>query len=206
MKKRTRIASLVAAAAMTVSALPMAALPALAVEAGDHGCINGLQYHIVTAEDKESEIHISADDVASSDYTVKAGIYLTVDDQTMTLDDFVSIVSMMWEASDEKYMSFRQDDYVAAIPETEYTLPDGTTFKATLRPFALAQLKYNPKTGSSYKAACCDFFDQSVAMEPYSGAVVYSAGPNKIKFTLSYYTEGEIRYRVDDGTPYRAPG
>lgn len=37
MKKRTRIASLVAAVAMTVSALPMAALPALAVQTTDEG-------------------------------------------------------------------------------------------------------------------------------------------------------------------------
>lgn len=205
MKKRTRIASLVAAAAMTVSALPMAALPALAVEAGDHGCINGLQYHIVTAEDKMSEIHISPDDVASSDYTVDAALYLTVDDQTMTADDYVSNVSMMWEASDKKYMSFRQDNYVSSIPETQYTLPDGTTFSATLRPFALAQLTINPKKGNSYKKACCDFYDQTYAFDKYTGAILYSAGPNKIKFTATYYTEGQIKYREDDGKPYRAP-
>ena len=41
MKKRTRIASLVAAVAMTVSALPMAALPALAIQTtGTEGDVN----------------------------------------------------------------------------------------------------------------------------------------------------------------------
>ncbi|MGN1225044.1 MAG: hypothetical protein ACI4TG_08085, partial [Ruminococcus sp.] len=204
MKKRTRIASLVAAAAMTVSALPMTALPALAVEAGDHGCINGLQYHIVTAEGKESEIYISPDDVASSDYTFKAGLYLTVDDQTMTADDYVSTVSMMWQASDEEHMYFRQDDYGSSITETEYTLPDGTTFAATLKPFALAQLTYNPKKGYRYTSKGCDFYDKSIALEPAYGKEIYSAGPNKIKFTLTYYTEGQLLTK-DDGTKYRAP-
>ncbi|MCI5844813.1 MAG: hypothetical protein MRZ94_03440, partial [Oscillospiraceae bacterium] len=204
MKKRTRIASLVAAAAMTVSALPMTALPALAVEAGDHGCINGLQYHIVTAEGKESEIHISADDVASSDYTFKAGLYLTVDDQTMVANDYVSTVSMMWQASDEKYMYFRQDDYGSSIAETEYTLPDGTPFAATLKPFALAQLTYNKKKGYRYTSKTCDFYDKSIALEPAYGKEIYSAGPNKIKFTLTYYTEGQLLTK-DDGTKYRAP-
>jgi len=204
MKKRTRIASLVAAAAMTVSALPMTALPALAVEAGDHGCINGLQYHIVTAEGKESEIHISADDVASSDYTFKAGLYLTVDDQTMVANDYVSTVSMMWQASDEKYMYFRQDDYGSSIAETEYTLPDGTVFAATLKPFALAQLTYNKKKGYRYTSKTCDFYDKSIALEPAYGKEIYSAGPNKIKFTLTYYTEGQLLTK-DDGTKYRAP-
>ncbi|MDO4155783.1 MAG: dockerin type I repeat-containing protein [Oscillospiraceae bacterium] len=204
MKKRTRIASLVAAAAMTVSALPMAALPALAVEAGDHGCINGLQYHIVTAEDRASEVKVSLDDVTSSDYTFKAGLYLSVDDQTMTADDYVSTVSMMWEASDEKYMYFRQDDYGTSIAETQYTLPDGTAFSATLKPFALAQLTYNPKKGYRYTSKTSDFYDKSIALEPAYGKEVYSAGPNKVKFTLTYYTEGQLLTK-DDGTKYRAP-
>lgn len=49
MKKRTRIASLVAAVAMTVSALPMAALPALAIQTtteGDHGTLTLSLIHI----------------------------------------------------------------------------------------------------------------------------------------------------------------
>ncbi len=49
MKKRTRIASLVAAVAMTVSALPMAALPALAIQTtteGDHGTLTNAVYQI----------------------------------------------------------------------------------------------------------------------------------------------------------------
>ena len=204
MKKRTRIASLVAAAAMTVSALPMTALPALAVEAGDHGCINGLKYQIVAAEDKASEIHISADEVASSDYTFKAALYTSVDDPTMSLTDFVSAVSMMWEASDSKYMKFAQDDLGASIPSTEYTTPDGITFTATLQPFALAQITINPKKGNKYSSKCADFFDKRYATEPYSGVVVNSAGPNKVKFTLSYYTEGQTLTR-EDGSKYRAP-
>ena len=91
MKKRTRIASLVAAAAMTVSALPMAALPAAAAisnaDNGDHGCLTNVTYQIRKTPDNlhapasasnptQDVVEISREDLAKGDYTFKAGVYV----------------------------------------------------------------------------------------------------------------------------------
>ena len=204
MKKRTRIASLVAAVAMTVSALPMAALPALAVQTtdeGSHGCLSNATYQIRKAPDNlnapasasnptQSVVEISRDDLAKGDYTFKAAVYIKADG-SMTDDDFLSTASIKWQASNYKYMRFAQDDYEKVIPMDSYELSDGTTFNATLRPFALAKLTKNPKKGVGYFKKLWRVVTNETAVEPCTGGPVYSAGPNKIKFTCTYYTEGQ---------------
>ncbi len=204
MKKRTRIASLVAAVAMTVSALPMAALPALAIQTtdeGSHGCLSNATYQIRKAPDNlnapasasnptQNVVEISRDDLAKGDYTFKAAVYIKADEQ-MTDDDFLSTASIKWQASNYKYMRFAQDDYEKVIPMDSYELSDGTTFNATLRPFALAKLTKNPKKGTGYFKKLWRVVTNETAVEPCTGGPVYSAGPNKIKFTCTYYTEGQ---------------
>ena len=206
MKKRTRIASLVAAVAMTVSALPMAALPALAIQTtseGNHGCLSNATYQIRKAPDNlnapasasnptQSMVEISRDDLAKGDYTFKAAAYIKADGQ-MTDDDFLSTASIKWQASDYRYMRFAQDDYDNVMPQQTYELSDGTTFNATLRPFALAALTYSPKKGTGYFTKAWRVVTNETAVEPCTGTPVYSAGPNKIKFTCTYYTEGQYK-------------
>lgn len=204
MKKRTRIASLVAAVAMTVSALPMAALPALAIQTtdeGSHGCLSNATYQIRKAPDNlnapasasnptQNVVEISRDDLAKGDYTFKAAVYIKADGK-MTDDDFLSTASIKWQASNYKYMRFAQDDYEKVIPMDSYELSDGTTFNATLRPFALAKLTKNPKKGVGYFKKLWRVVTNETAVEPCTGGPVYSAGPNKVKFTCTYYTEGQ---------------
>ena len=213
MKKRTRIASLVAAVAMTVSALPMAALPALAVQTtdeGSHGCLSNATYQIRKAPDNlnapasasnptQSVVEISRDDLAKGDYTFKAAVYINADGQ-MTDDDFLSTASIKWQASNYKYMRFAQDDYEKVIPMDSYELSDGTTFNATLRPFALAKLTKNPKKGIGYFKKLWRVVTNETAVEPCTGGPVYSAGPNKIKFTCTYFTEGQREDPNDDNS------
>ena len=213
MKKRTRIASLVAAVAMTVSALPMAALPALAIQTtdeGSHGCLSNATYQIRKAPDNlnapasasnptQSVVEISRDDLAKGDYTFKAAVYINADGQ-MTDDDFLSTASIKWQASNYKYMRFAQDDYEKVIPMDSYELSDGTTFNATLRPFALAKLTKNPKKGIGYFKKLWRVVTNETAVEPCTGGPVYSAGPNKIKFTCTYFTEGQREDPNDDNS------
>ena len=213
MKKRTRIASLVAAVAMTVSALPMAALPALAIQTtdeGSHGCLSNATYQIRKAPDNlnapasasnptQSVVEISRDDLAKGDYTFKAAVYINADEQ-MTDDDFLSTASIKWQASNYKYMRFAQDDYEKVIPMDSYELSDGTTFNATLRPFALAKLTKNPKKGIGYFKKLWRVVTNETAVEPCTGGPVYSAGPNKIKFTCTYFTEGQREDPNDDNS------
>ena len=214
MKKRTRIASLVAAVAMTVSALPMAALPALAIQTtdeGSHGCLSNATYQIRKAPDNlnapasasnptQSVVEISKDDLAKGDYTFKAAVYIKADGQ-MTDDDFLSTASIKWQASNYKYMRFAQDDYEKVIPMDSYGLSDGTTFNATLRPFALAKLTKNPKKGIGYFKKLWRVVTNETAVEPCTGGPVYSAGPNKVKFTCTYFTEGQREDPNDDNSP-----
>ena len=206
MKKRTRIASLVAAVAMTVSALPMAALPALAIQTtteGDHGTLTNAVYQIRKAPDNlhapasdsnpaQNLVEISRDDLAKGDYTFKAAAYIKADGQ-MTDDDFVSTISMKWQASNYKYMRFAEDDYTSVIPMETYELSDGTKFNATLRPFSLAKITHSPKKGDGYFTPLWRVVTNETAVEPCTGTPVYSAGPNKIKFTCTYYTEGKYK-------------
>ena len=206
MKKRTRIASLVAAVAMTVSALPMAALPALAIQTtteGDHGTLTNAVYQIRKAPDNlhapasdsnpaQNLVEISRDDLAKGDYTFKAAAYIKADGQ-MTDDDFVSTISMKWQASNYKYMRFAEDDYTSVIPMETYELSDGTKFNATLRPFSLAKITHSPKKGDGYFTPLWRVVTNETAVEPCTGTPVYSAGPNKIKFTCTYYTEGQYK-------------
>ena len=214
MKKRTRIASLVAAVAMTVSALPMAALPALAIQTtdeGSHGCLSNATYQIRKAPDNlnapasasnptQSVVEISKDDLAKGDYTFKAAVYIKADGQ-MTDDDFLSTASIKWQASNYKYMRFAQDDYEKVIPMDSYGLSDGTTFNATLRPFALAKLTKNPKKGVGYFRKLWRVVTNETAVEPCTGGPVYSAGPNKVKFTCTYFTEGQREDPNDPNSP-----
>ena len=206
MKKRTRIASLVAAVAMTVSALPMAALPALAIQTtteGNHGTLTNAVYQIRKAPDNlhapasdsnpaQNLVEISRDDLAKGDYTFKAAAYIKADGQ-MTDDDFVSTISMKWQASNYKYMRFAEDDYTSVIPMETYELSDGTKFNATLRPFSLAKITHSPKKGDGYFTPLWRVVTNETAVEPCTGTPVYSAGPNKIKFTCTYYTEGQYK-------------
>ena len=206
MKKRTRIASLVAAVAMTVSALPMAALPALAIQTtteGDHGTLTNAVYQIRKAPDNlhapasdsnpaQNLVEISRDDLVKGDYTFKAAAYIKADGQ-MTDDDFVSTISMKWQASNYKYMRFAEDDYTSVIPMETYELSDGTKFNATLRPFSLAKITHSPKKGDGYFTPLWRVVTNETAVEPCTGTPVYSAGPNKIKFTCTYYTEGQYK-------------
>ena len=206
MKKRTRIASLVAAVAMTVSALPMAALPALAIQTtteGDHGTLTNAVYQIRKAPDNlhapasdsnpaQNLVEISRDDLAKGDYTFKAAAYIKADGQ-MTDDDFISTISMKWQASNYKYMRFAEDDYTSVIPMETYELSDGTKFNATLRPFSLAKITHSPKKGDGYFTPLWRVVTNETAVEPCTGTPVYSAGPNKIKFTCTYYTEGKYK-------------
>ena len=206
MKKRTRIASLVAAVAMTVSALPMAALPALAIQTtteGNHGTLTNAVYQIRKAPDNlhapasdsnpaQNLVEISRDDLAKGDYTFKAAAYIKADGQ-MTDDDFISTISMKWQASNYKYMRFAEDDYTSVIPMETYELSDGTTFNATLRPFSLATITHSPKKGDGYFTPLWRVVTNETAVEPCTGTPVYSAGPNKIKFTCTYYTEGKYK-------------
>ena len=206
MKKRTRIASLVAAVAMTVSALPMAALPALAIQTtteGDHGTLTNAVYQIRKAPDNlhapasdsnpaQNLVEISRDDLAKGDYTFKAAAYIKADGQ-MTDDDFVSTISMKWQASNYKYMRFAEDDYTSVIPMETYELSDGTKFNATLRPFSLAKITHSPKKGDGYFTPLWRVVTNETAVEPCTGTPVYSAGPNKIRFTCTYYTEGKYK-------------
>ncbi len=206
MKKRTRIASLVAAVAMTVSALPMAALPALAIQTtteGNHGTLTNAVYQIRKAPDNlhapasdsnpaQNLVEISRDDLAKGDYTFKAAAYIKADGQ-MTNDDFISTISMKWQASNYKYMRFAEDDYTSVIPMETYELSDGTKFNATLRPFSLATITHSPKKGDGYFTPLWRVVTNETAVEPCTGTPVYSAGPNKIKFTCTYYTEGKYK-------------
>ena len=207
MKKRTRIASLVAAVAMTVSALPMAALPALAIQTtddGSHGCLSNAVYQIRKAPDNlnapasdsnptQDVVEISRDDLANGDYTFKAGVYIKADGQ-MSADDFVSTVSMKWKSSNYNYMRFKLDDYNTTRPRELYELSDGSTFGATLRPFAISRLAFNPNfEDTGYYLKEWTVVTNETAVEPCTGTPVYSAGPNKIKFTCTYYTEGEYK-------------
>ena len=206
MKKRTRIASLVAAVAMTVSALPMAALPALAIQTtteGDHGTLTNAVYQIRKAPDNlhapasdsnpaQNLVEISRDDLAKGDYTFKAAAYIKADGQ-MTDDDFVSTISMKWQASNYKYMRFAEDDYTSVIPMETYELSDGTKFNATLRPFSLAKITHSPKKGDGYFTPLWRVVTNETAVEPCTGTPVYSAGPNKMNFTWTYYTEGQYK-------------
>ena len=206
MKKRTRIASLVAAVAMTVSALPMAALPALAIQTtteGNHGTLTNAVYQIRKAPDNlhapasdsnpaQNLVEISRDDLAKGDYTFKAAAYIKADGQ-MTDDDFISTISMKWQASNYKYMRFAEDDYTSVIPMETYELSDGTKFNATLRPFSLATITHSPKKGDGYFTPLWRVVTNETAVEPCTGTPVYSAGPNKIKFTCTYYTEGKYK-------------
>ena len=215
MKKRTRIASLVAAVAMTVSALPMAALPALAIQTtddGSHGCLSNAVYQIRKAPDnlnapasasnpKQDVVEISRDDLANGDYTFKAGVYIKADGQ-MSADDFVSTVSMKWKSSNYNYMQFKLDDYNTTRPRELYELSDGSTFGATLRPFAISRLAFNPNfQDTGYYLKEWTVVTNETAVEPCTGTPVYSAGPNKIKFTCTYFTEGQKKDPNDEKSP-----
>ena len=215
MKKRTRIASLVAAVAMTVSALPMAALPALAIQTtddGSHGCLSNAVYQIRKAPDNlnapasasnptQDVVEISRDDLANGDYTFKAGVYINADGQ-MSADDFVSTVSMKWKSSNYNYMRFKLDDYNTTRPRELYELSDGSTFGATLRPFAISRLAFNPNfQDTGYYLKEWTVVTNETAVEPCTGTPVYSAGPNKIKFTCTYFTEGQKKDPNDEKSP-----
>ncbi|MCI7423483.1 MAG: hypothetical protein MSA57_09740, partial [Ruminococcus sp.] len=215
MKKRTRIASLVAAVAMTVSALPMAALPALAIQTtddGTHGCLSNAVYQIRKAPDNlnapasasnptQDVVEISRDDLANGDYTFKAGVYINADGQ-MSADDYVSTVSMKWKSSNYNYMRFKLDDYNNTRPRELYELSDGSTFGATLRPFAISRLAFNPKfQDTGYYLKEWTVVTNETAVEPCTGTPVYSAGPNKIKFTCTYFTEGQRKDPNDEKSP-----
>ena len=215
MKKRTRIASLVAAVAMTVSALPMAALPALAIQTtddGSHGCLSNAVYQIRKAPDNlnapasasnptQDVVEISRDDLANGDYTFKAGVYINADGQ-MSADDFVSTVSMKWKSSNYNYMRFKLDDYNTTRPRELYELSDGSTFGATLKPFAISRLAFNPNfQDTGYYLKEWTVVTNETAVEPCTGTPVYSAGPNKIKFTCTYFTEGQKKDPNDKNSP-----
>ena len=215
MKKRTRIASLVAAAAMTVSALPMAALPAAAAisnaDNGDHGCLTNVTYQIRKTPDNlhapasasnptQDVVEISREDLAKGDYTFKAGVYVKAGETAD--DDYVSLASTMWKASNSNYMRFNIDDFDSSIDKDEYQLSDGSTFGATLRPFALAQLAFHPKyKDTGYYKKAWTVVANNDAVEPCTGTLVYSAGPNKIKFSCTYFTEGQRKDPSDPTSP-----
>ena len=215
MKKRTRIASLVAAAAMTVSALPMAALPAAAAisnaDNGDHGCLTNVTYQIRKTPDNlhapasasnptQDVVEISREDLAKGDYTFKAGVYVKAGETAD--DDYVSLASTMWKASNSNYMRFNIDDFDSSIDKDEYQLSDGSTFGATLRPFALAQLAFHPKyKDTGYYKKAWTVVANNDAVEPCTGTLVYSAGPNKIKFSCTYFTEGQRKVPSDPTSP-----
>ena len=72
-------------------------------------------------------------------------------------------------------------------------MSDGTKFNATLRPFSLAKITHSPKKGDGYFTPLWRVVTNETAVEPCTGTPVYSAGPNKIKFTCTYYTEGQYK-------------
>ena len=113
-----------------------------------------------------------------------------------------STVSMKWKSSNYNYMQFKLDDYNTTRPRELYELSDGSTFGATLRPFAISRLAFNPNfQDTGYYLKEWTVVTNETAVEPCTGTPVYSAGPNKIKFTCTYFTEGQKKDPNDEKSP-----